>query len=187
MQVDNERLKSFALDAGLVNEEQIGKAIEESAKTGKKLGDVLVEQKLVNADQLRQLFAYILGIPFVNIEKEIIPALEKGIIVISDRYMYSSLAFGSIDCDIEWLKGINAKFLKPDVSIILKVSPDISLERIGHARAGFELFEDKAKLENVRSAFEILAKEISGITVIDGTMPVNKVSMAIVHEVQKVL
>jgi len=73
MQVDNERLKSFALDAGLVNEQQINAAIEESAKTGKKLGDVLVEQKLVSADQLRQLFSYILGIPFVNIEKEIIP------------------------------------------------------------------------------------------------------------------
>ena len=52
---------------------QIDKAIEESNKTGKKLGDVLVEQKMVNSDQLRQLFSYILGIPFVNIEKEIIP------------------------------------------------------------------------------------------------------------------
>ena len=31
MQVDNERLKSFALDAGLVNEQQIDKAIEEGA------------------------------------------------------------------------------------------------------------------------------------------------------------
>ena len=73
MQVDNERLKSFALDAGLMNEHQIDAAIEESAKTGEKLGDVLVEQKLVSGDQLRQLFSYILGIPFVNIEKEIIP------------------------------------------------------------------------------------------------------------------
>jgi len=73
MQVDNERLKSFALDAGLVDEQQIDAAIEEGAKTGKKLGDVLVDQKLISIDQLRQLFSYILGIPFVNIEKEIIP------------------------------------------------------------------------------------------------------------------
>lgn len=122
-----------------------------------------------------------------HIEKEIIPALEKGMLVISDRYMYSSLAFGSIDCDMEWLKHINAKFLRPDVSIILNVSPEVSVERIGRTRAGFELFEDKSKLEKVRTAFDALAKETKGITVIDGTMPVNKVSMAIVREVQKVL
>ncbi len=122
-----------------------------------------------------------------HIEKEIIPALERGFIVISDRYMYSSLAFGSIDCDTEWLKSINSKFLKPDVSIILNVPPEVSVERIGRSRAGFELFEDKAKLEKVRAVFDQLATENRGIFMVDGTMPVNKVSMAIVREVQKVL
>ncbi len=122
-----------------------------------------------------------------HIEKEIVPALEKGYIVISDRYMYSSLAFGSIDCDIEWLKSINSKFLKPDVSIVLNVPPEVSIERIGRSRAGFELFEDKEKLERVRATFDRLAKENQYIKIIDGTLPVNKVSMAIVREVQKVL
>ncbi|VVB61684.1 putative thymidylate kinase [uncultured archaeon] len=122
-----------------------------------------------------------------HLEKEIIPALEKGFIVISDRYMYSSLAFGSIDCDIEWLKSINSKFLKPDVSVILNVPPEVSVERIGRSRAGFELFEDKTKLEKVRAAFDKLSKEYKDVIVIDGTLPVNKVSMAIVREVQKVL
>lgn len=122
-----------------------------------------------------------------HIEKEIIPALEKGYIVVSDRYMHSSVAFGSIDCDIEWLKSINSKFLKPDVSIILDVPPEVSIERIARSRAGFELFEDKSKLDKVRAEFAKLSKEYGGVTVIDGTMPVNKVSMAIVREVQKAL
>jgi len=73
MQVDNEQLKSFALDAGLVTEGQINEAIAESGQNGKKLGDILIEKKIVTADQLRQLFSYILGIPFVNIEKEVVP------------------------------------------------------------------------------------------------------------------
>lgn len=73
MYVDNERLKSFILDAGLVSEDVINQAVEESGKTGKKLGDLLVEKKLMDADQIRQLYSYILGIPFVNLEKEIIP------------------------------------------------------------------------------------------------------------------
>src|SRR4030065_55644 len=37
MQVDNEQLKSFALDAGLVNEEQINEAIAQSEQTGTEL------------------------------------------------------------------------------------------------------------------------------------------------------
>ena len=73
MYVDNERLKSFILDAGLVGEDVMDQAIEESEKTGKKLGDLLVEKKLVDANQIRQLYSYILGIPFVNLEKEVIP------------------------------------------------------------------------------------------------------------------
>jgi type IV pilus assembly protein PilB len=73
MKVDNDRLKSFALDAGLVSEEQINSALAEGEKTGKRLGDVLIDQKIITSDQLRQLHSYILGIPFLNIEKEIIP------------------------------------------------------------------------------------------------------------------
>ena len=73
MTVDNERLKSFILDAGLVAEEKIDEAIKISKKNGKRLKDVLVEQKLIDADKMRQLYSHILGIPFVDLEKEIIP------------------------------------------------------------------------------------------------------------------
>jgi type IV pilus assembly protein PilB len=73
MQVDNERLKSFILDAELLSEEVVNEAIEESGKVGKRLGDVLLEKKLLDSNQIRQLYSYILGIPFVNLEKEIIP------------------------------------------------------------------------------------------------------------------
>lgn len=73
MQVDNERLKSFILDAGLLGEDVINEAIKECDKAGKRLGDVLLEKKLLDSNQIRQLYSYILGIPFVNLEKEIIP------------------------------------------------------------------------------------------------------------------
>ena len=73
MFVDNERLKSFILDSGLVQEDTINQEMEESQKTGKRLGDILVEKKILNSNQIRQLYSYILGIPFVNLEKELIP------------------------------------------------------------------------------------------------------------------
>src|SRR4030066_1376413 len=100
MQVDNEQLKSCALDVGLVTEEQINGAIEASAKTGKKLGDVLVEQKLVSSDQLRQLFSYILGVPFVNIEKEIIPKEILQIIPEPIAKKYKIIAFKKVGTDL---------------------------------------------------------------------------------------
>lgn len=93
MQVENERLKSFILDAGLVSEQKIDEAIGVSKATGKKLGDILTEQKIITPDQLRQLYSYILGIPFVNIEKEIIPKEILQIIPEPIAKKYKIIAF----------------------------------------------------------------------------------------------
>jgi type IV pilus assembly protein PilB len=93
MQVDNERLKSFVLDAELLSEEVINEAIEESNKAGKRLGDVLLEKKLLDSNQLRQLYSYILGIPFVNLEKEIIPREILQIIPEPIAKKYKIIAF----------------------------------------------------------------------------------------------
>lgn len=122
-----------------------------------------------------------------HLEKEIIPALEKGYVVISDRYMYSSLAFGSIECDIEWLKKINGLFLVPDLSIFLKVPPETCIERMKQTRFGVELFEEKAKLGKVLSAFEKLAAENSNMVTVDGTQTVHKVCRDILKAVDAVL
>jgi type IV pilus assembly protein PilB len=93
MQVDNERLKSFVLDAELLSEEVINEAIEESNKVGKRLGDVLLEKKLLDSNQIRQLYSYILGIPFVNLEKEIIPREILQIIPEPIAKKYKIIAF----------------------------------------------------------------------------------------------
>jgi len=122
-----------------------------------------------------------------HLEKEIIPALEKGYVVISDRYMCSSLAFGSLDCDIEWLKKVNGTFLVPDVSIFLKVPPEVCLERMKQTRFGVERFEEKEKLGKVLIAFEKLAAENQNIATVDGTQTVNKVSRDVVKAVERVL
>jgi len=73
MRVSPEQLRAFLLDSGLASEAQIKKAESESKKTGQKLGDVLVSQGAIKPEELAKLQAYILGIPFVNLEKEMIP------------------------------------------------------------------------------------------------------------------
>ncbi len=72
MRVELQQLKSFLLDAGLITEEQFNDVRKKAESTGKKISDILVLEGLISEEELVKLQAYILGIPFVNLEKEII-------------------------------------------------------------------------------------------------------------------
>ncbi len=72
MRVQPQRLKAFLLDANLITEEQFEKACKKAEKTKKNLEDVLVAEKLIPQQKLIKLKAYILGIPFVDLEKQTI-------------------------------------------------------------------------------------------------------------------
>lgn len=72
MHVENEQLKAFLLDSELADKQQIESAEKKAEDSHQKLGDVLVEEGTVSAEQLAKLEAYILGIPYVSLEKEII-------------------------------------------------------------------------------------------------------------------
>src|SRR4030042_209276 len=80
MRVENQQLKAFLLDAGLVTEAQIKKAKTEAKKGSQKLGEILIKNSAIKPEELTKLQAYILGIPFVNLENEIISKELLGII-----------------------------------------------------------------------------------------------------------
>jgi type IV pilus assembly protein PilB len=73
MRVEPQQLKSFLLDAGLVEESQFEKSLEKAEKTKQKVADVLVSEGIISQEEMIKLEAYILGIPFVNLEKEVVP------------------------------------------------------------------------------------------------------------------
>lgn len=73
MKVEPNQLKAFILDFGLVSKEDFKKAEEKASQSGKSLEEVLVHEKLIKEEDLISLKAYILGIPFINLEKEKIP------------------------------------------------------------------------------------------------------------------
>jgi type IV pilus assembly protein PilB len=78
MKVEPQQLKAFLLDAGLITEDEFKKAFKKAQKTNQKVSDVLISEGLISQDELIKLEAYILGIPFVNLEKEKIdPELLK--------------------------------------------------------------------------------------------------------------
>jgi type IV pilus assembly protein PilB len=72
MKVEDQQLMAFLLDAGLVGEKELRDAEKKQKKLGKRLADVLLAEGLLSQEELIKMEAYILGIPFVNLEKEIL-------------------------------------------------------------------------------------------------------------------
>jgi dTMP kinase len=122
-----------------------------------------------------------------HLEKDIIPALENGKIVISDRYFISTIAYGMIELEKDWLKALNSKFLLPDIIFIIDVPVEVSIERIKASRFGFELFEEKKKLEKIRNNFLELSKEYKNCFVINGNRSIEEVHKEIVKIVEEKL
>ncbi|MEM1631408.1 MAG: dTMP kinase [Thermofilum sp.] len=101
-----------------------------------------------------------------HVNTVILPALRAGRAVVTDRYIFSSLAYGSLNLDYEWLKTVNSKFPLPDVTFILDIEPEVAVARIREDRFAVELFEEIEKLERVRTAYFRISEEFPNIHVI---------------------
>lgn len=121
-----------------------------------------------------------------HLQRVIIPALEKEQIVISDRYIYSSLAYGSLELKINWLKQINSQFLRPAAAFYLRVRPEVALGRIRQSRSKTELFEHRQTLEHVAGVYEQLCHDGS-LQLIDGERLVEEISRELFARCQDIL
>jgi dTMP kinase len=123
-----------------------------------------------------------------HLNREVIPALEKGKIMVTDRYFFSTVAFGSIDLDQDWLLALNQEFILPDITFLIKVRPKECIRRISGSRNEFELFEQEQKLEKVWYTYaKIQRKKEFNICLIDGERPIVEIQDRIITEVAKVL
>jgi type IV pilus assembly protein PilB len=73
MKIDSKRLKAFLLDADLLTEAEFNEAQKTAQKNNQDIEQVLVSSNFVSQSDLIRLKAYILGIPFVDLEKAIVP------------------------------------------------------------------------------------------------------------------
>jgi len=90
----------------------------------------------------------------LHYRSEIKPKLDQGYIVISDRYIESSLIYQSLQSEeisLDWVKSINKFAGPPDVTIILDIDPKISLSR--KTQDSLEKFEDTIFLDKVRELY----------------------------------
>jgi dTMP kinase len=76
--------------------------------------------------------------------------------VISDRYDYSSIAYQSAaagtSAAIDWLRELNRHAPRPDLTVVLDVSPEVALARRAARAGGREIFDDPGFQERL-SAF----------------------------------
>jgi dTMP kinase len=122
-----------------------------------------------------------------HLASEVEPALKQGKTVICDRYILSSLAFGSLNINMEFMKEMNSKFRKPDLTFIIDTDPKECLERIRRSRFHVELFEDEKKLTEIRKNFLSIKNMFPNTYIIDGNRKIEEVFSEIRKIVDKFL
>ncbi len=101
MKVRPEQLKEFLLDSGLVSEDIIEKFEKRAVEEKVELSDLLVKEGKLSEDDLGRLQAYVLGIPFVNLEKEKIDFKVLSYIPEPIARSYNVVAFGKSGDQLE--------------------------------------------------------------------------------------
>lgn len=130
---------------------------------------------------------------YFHIEKEITPALTEGRIVLSDRYVESSLVLQQLDgCSLEFIWNLNSQVLVPDLSAILVADPAIIGQRLATKRTKLSRFErDKTREQEMcfyREAAEFVAQKGFNVLLLENDkQPVSDTSERIVVEIQKLL
>ncbi len=113
---------------------------------------------------------------FEHLNFEILPLLNKGKIVISDRYLYASIAYqGAQSIDLKWIDEMNYFALKPDLAIYLDVSSELGLARKESTKSVFENLELQKK---VRGIYLDLVKK-GRLILVDGARRIEEVDKTI--------
>jgi dTMP kinase len=117
---------------------EIGKFIRKYVLRRKDRVPVVVEALLFAADRAD------------HTENEIKPLLAKGKIVVSDRYVYSSLAYqGAAGLNLNWIKEINKQALRPDLAIYLDICVENLLQRYKREKSVMEQLDTQKKVEEI--------------------------------------
>ncbi len=85
--------------------------------------------------------------------------LQRGVIVLCDRYYYSSMAYQGAQADPDWVRRLNREnpyIRRPDLCLFLEAPVDVCLSRIraGRKPDDREIFENRRSLEAIRSQFD---------------------------------
>jgi len=122
-----------------------------------------------------------------DVEKNILPALEKNYIVIMDRYYYSTIAYqGARGIDVDKIKAMNEKIApKPDLVLILDVNPEVGIKRIRNRGDKPNKFEGLEYLKAVRNIF--LKLKNKNIVIVDANRSKEEVKKEVLNIVKSLI
>ena len=165
------RLKRRGYDAVYTTEPsrgKIGRFIRKYFLHGEKRGSGIVEALLFAADRAE------------HVKEEVIPALDAGKVLVSDRYVYSSLAYqGATGLDLEWIAKINEHAIRPDLAVFIDVEPGMVVKRLKTKKSVMENLETQEKVREVYEGFV----ERGDLVKIDGSRLKEKVAEDILEVV----
>ncbi len=145
-----------------------------------KIRELILDPSHREMTRLTELFLY-LASRSQHVIQVIMPALEKGFLVISERFTDSSVAYQGYGrgIDPEVVKGLNrlaTHGLSPQLTFVLDISPQLALERVEGCRP-----KDRLESQNlefyirVREGYLALGREEKRINLIDGRREIEKV------------
>ncbi len=123
-----------------------------------------------------------------HIANEIEPALARGEIVLSDRYVLSSLAYQGATLPTAWVKALNARALKADLTLFVSVDLKTAARRRVIRAQAEEHFESPERQRKTRQQYERALKSFgSRVVRIDGNGSIDDVTEAIMRAISRVL
>ena len=145
---------------------------------GTEIGKALQGERQYEADTLQLL--YIAN--RYEFRPRVLEWVTAGAIVICDRYLASSIAYGEAQgLDPVWLRDVQRHLPRPTFTIVLDIPPQVSLQRKQAARDKFE--RDLPLLSRVRASYQRQA-EAPDWLLIDGQQPVEAVADHVIREVR---
>src|ERR1043165_1870956 len=120
-------------------------------------------------------------------ERNIIPPLKAGAIVLADRYIYTAFARDvARGCDRAWVREVYKFAVKPTVSFYFRAPLDVAIDRIVSGRPELKFYEaglDMEWADDEEDSFKIFQGKILdeydsmksefGLTLIDATQPIH--------------
>jgi len=162
-----------------------------STPVSERIRDVLLDKRLPDMDVRTEMLLYMASRAEM-VARIIRPALEVGLVVVSDRFVSSTVAYqgaaGGIDPAVIWDLGrIACGGIEPDLTVILDLPVEAGFGRIQRERDRIES-KDKAYHEKVRQGFLAMARERpEKFAVVDAARPPDEVARAIEEAVTRVL
>jgi dTMP kinase len=173
----------------------LGRTVLETAEPGgtaigRKIRQILLDAGNQELSPTAELLLYFAS-RAQNVNESILPALERGEIVLADRFTDSTLAYQGcargLGAEIVLaLDRIACRGLQPDLTLLLEISPDTSLARArarNSAETSPETRMDEQGLEFHRKVYEayqaLAAGEPNRVKRIDGTASADDVERAI--------